>query len=97
MSTTLASRKRSRRGTTTISDAVKYENSASLLPIELVYAILSISIGEYIADMMFIFDKKVLKWDAIMTFLHVSNMFRTCTIDLLYHLWGDTFIREITM
>jgi len=39
---------------------------------------------------------KILQWDAIMTFLHVSRTFRGCTIKLLYHLWGDTFIRERT-
>jgi len=66
-----------------------------LLPTELIYSILAISIGEYIGDMM-LYPSKILQWDAILTFLHVSRTFRECTIKLLYHLWGETFIRERT-
>jgi hypothetical protein len=51
--------------------------------------------GEYISDMV-LYSSKILKWDAILAFLHVSRTFRGCTIKLLYHLWGDTFIRERT-
>ena len=65
------------------------------LPTELIYTILAISMGEYIGDMM-LYPSKILKWDAILTFLHVSRTFRGCTVKLLYHLWGDTFIRERT-
>jgi hypothetical protein len=66
-----------------------------LLPTELIYTILAISIGDYMGDMMLL-PSKILKWDAIMTFLHVSRSFRGCIIKLLYHLWGETFIRERT-
>jgi hypothetical protein len=66
-----------------------------LLPTELIYTILAISIGDYMSDMI-LFPSKILKWDAIMTFLHISRSFRGCTIKLLYHLWGETFIRERT-
>lgn len=71
------------------------QNATLLLPIELIYTILAISIGDYISDMMLL-PSKILKWDGIMTFLHVSRSFRGCTIKLLYHLWGETFIRERT-
>ena len=69
--------------------------SALRLPTELIYTILAIAIGDYIGDMM-LFPSKILHWDAILTLLHVSRTFRGCTIKLLYHLWGDTFIRERT-
>jgi len=46
-------------------------------------------------DMM-LRPNNILQWDAIMTSLHVSRTFRGCTIKLLHHLWGDTFIRERT-
>jgi hypothetical protein len=104
MSTRVISRKRARCGPTTISAATASEdapgsraaqNATLLLPTELIYTILAISIGEYIGDMMLL-PSKILKWDAIMTFLHVSHAFRGCTIKLLYHLWGETFIRERT-
>jgi len=71
-------------------------NLASLrLPTELIYTIVAIAIGDYIGDMM-LFPSRILQWDAILTLLHVSSTFRGCTIKLLYHLWGDTFIRERT-
>ena len=104
MSTRVISRKRARRSTTIISattaseDALESratQNAKLLLPTELIYTILAISIGEYISDMILL-PSKVLKWDAIMTFLHVSRAFRGCTIKLLYYLWGETFIRERT-
>jgi hypothetical protein len=70
-------------------------NPALRLPTELIYSIAAITIGDYIGDMMLLPDED-LHWDAIMTLLHVSRTFRGCTIELLYHLWGDTFIRERT-
>ncbi len=103
MSTPVISRKRARRSKTVISATTASEdapesraaqNATLLLPTELIYTILAISIGEYIGDMILL--SKILKWDAIMTFLHVSRAFRGCTIKLLYHLWGETFIRERT-
>jgi hypothetical protein len=104
MSTPVISRKRARRGTTIISATTTSEdapapravqNATLLLPTELIYTVLAISIGDYIGDMILL-PSKILKWDAIMTFLHVSRAFRGCTIKLLYHLWGETFIRERT-
>jgi hypothetical protein len=104
MSTRVISRKRARRGKTVISataasddapESRAAQNATLLLPTELIYTILAISIGEYIADMI-LDPNEILKWDAIMTFLHVSRAFRGCTIKLLYHLWGETFIRERT-
>ncbi|KAI0253838.1 hypothetical protein BJV78DRAFT_1388884 [Lactifluus subvellereus] len=71
------------------------QNLALQLPTELIYTILAISMGDYLGDMM-LYPSKVQKWDAILTFLHVSRTFRGCTIDLLYYLWGDTFIHERT-
>ncbi|KAH9029538.1 hypothetical protein EDB84DRAFT_237636 [Lactarius hengduanensis] len=65
------------------------------LPTELVYTILATSMGEYLSDLM-LYPSKIERWDATLTFLHVSHTFRSCTIKLLYHLWGDTFIRERT-
>ena len=70
-------------------------NRALQLPTELVYAILATSIGEYLSDIM-LYPSKIERWDATLTFLHVSHTFRGCTIKLLYHLWGDTFIHEKT-
>ena len=70
-------------------------NPALQLPTELIYTIVAIAIGDYVGDMM-LFPSKILRWDAILTLLHVSRTFRGCTIKLLYHLWGDTFIRETT-
>ncbi len=70
-------------------------NRALQLPTELVYTILTISIGDYLSDLM-LYPSKIERWDATLTFLHVSHTFRSCTIKLLYHLWGDTFIREKT-
>jgi hypothetical protein len=106
MSTSVISRKRARRSrSTTIVSATPAsedapesraaQNATLLLPTELIYTILAISIGEYIGDMILL-PSKILKWDAILTFLHVSRAFRGCTIKLLYHLWGETFIRERT-
>lgn len=100
MSTPVISRKRARRSTTIISATTApgsrvAQNATLLLPTELIYTILAISIGDYLGDMIFL-PSKILKWDAIMTFLHVSRAFRGCTIKLLYHLWGETFIRERT-
>lgn len=106
MSTPVISRKRARRSTTILVSATTasddapdesrtVQNATLLLPTELIYTILAISIGEYIADMILL-PSKILKWDAIMTFLHVSRAFRGCTIKLLFHLWGETFIRERT-
>jgi hypothetical protein len=65
------------------------------LPTELIYTILAISIGDYLADMM-LYPSKIMPWDAILTFLHVSRSFRGSTIKMLYHLWGETFIRQRT-
>ncbi|KAI9446807.1 hypothetical protein H4582DRAFT_1908546 [Lactarius indigo] len=73
----------------------KVPNRTLQLPTELVYTILAISIGEYLSDLM-LYPSKIERWDATLTFLHVSHTFRGCTIKLLYHLWGDTFIRERT-
>src|SRR6266404_8337257 len=73
----------------------RYPNRALQLPTELVYTILAISIGDYLSDIM-LYPSKLERWDATLTFLHVSHTFRSCTIKLLYHLWGDTFIRERT-
>jgi hypothetical protein len=70
-------------------------NPALQLPTELIYTIVAIAIGDYVGDMM-LFPSKILQWDAILTLLHVSRTFRGCAIKLLYHLWGDTFIREKT-
>jgi len=106
MSTPVIFRKRARRSSTVVvisaptasEDAPESraaQNATLLLPTELIYTILAISIGDYIGDMMLL-PSKILKWDAIMTFLHVSCAFRGCTIKLLYHLWGETFIRERT-
>jgi len=71
------------------------QNATLLLPTELIYTILAISIGDYFGDMILL-PSEILKWDAIMTFLHVSRTFRGCIIKLLYHLWGETFIHERT-
>jgi len=54
--------------------------------------IITFSLSNYISDM--ILSSKILKWDAIMTFLQVSNVFRTRTIELLYHLWGEALIHD---
>jgi len=98
------SRKRARRSNITATSIASREdgpatrvvqNSALQLPTELIYNILAIAIGEYMGDMMLLLNR-IQQWDAIMTFLHVSRTFRGCTIKLLYHLWGDTFIRERT-
>ncbi|KAI0303494.1 hypothetical protein B0F90DRAFT_1711462 [Multifurca ochricompacta] len=70
-------------------------NLALQLPTELVYMILATSMGDYLGDVM-LYPSKVQQWDATLTFLHVSHTFRGCTIKLLYHLWGDTFIHERT-
>jgi hypothetical protein len=70
-------------------------NPALRLPTELIYTIAAITIGDYIGDMMLL-PSENLHWDAIMALLHVSRTFRGCTIELLYHLWGSTFIRERT-
>lgn len=103
MSTCVRSRKRSRRSIVISATAAPedapasraVQNATLLLPMELIYTILAISIGDYISDMILV-PSKILKWDAIMIFLHVSRSFRGCTIKLLYHLWGETFIRERT-
>ncbi|KAH9967973.1 hypothetical protein BC827DRAFT_460864 [Russula dissimulans] len=97
------SRKRARRNNITTASTTPPEdtsaivrvvqNSALQLPTELIYNILAIAIGEYMGDMM-LRPNNILQWDAIMTSLHVSRTFRGCTIKLLYHLWGDTFIRD---
>lgn len=96
------SRKRARRGN--VSPSATFEdthapqrvpNRALQLPTELVYTVLAISVGEYLSDTM-LYPSKIERWDATLTFLHVSHTFRSCTIKLLYHLWGDTFIREKT-
>jgi hypothetical protein len=71
------------------------QNTALSLPTELIYTILAISIGDYLADMM-LYPSKIMPWDAILTFLHVSRSFRGSTIKMLYHLWGETFIRQRT-
>lgn len=101
-STRVMSRKRARPSNITatasedVSTSQAAQNTTQLcLPTELIYTILAISMGEYIGDMM-LFPSKILKWDAILAFLHVSRTFRGCTVKLLYHLWGDTFIREKT-
>lgn len=82
---------------TTASEDVSQaaQNTALSLPTELIYTILAISIGDYISDMV-LNPSKLLHWDAILTLLHVSRAFRGSTIKLLYHLWGETFIRERT-
>jgi hypothetical protein len=80
---------------TSISASREDWNPALRLPTELIYTITAIAIGEYIGDMI-LFPSRLLTWDAILTLLHVSRTFRGCTIKLLYHLWGDTFIREKT-
>ena len=97
------SRKWARRSNVSSSSATPEDTHASQkvlnrglqLPTELVYTILAISIGDYLSDMM-LYPSKIERWDASLTFLHVSHTFRSCTIKLLYHLWGDTFIRERT-
>ena len=73
----------------------KLPNRALRLPTELVYTILAICIGDYLSDLI-LYPSKIERWDATLTFLHVSHTFRSCTIKLLYYLWGDTFIRERT-
>lgn len=78
-----------------VSASQAAQNTALSLPTELIYTILAISIGDYIGDMM-LNPSKLLHWDAILTLLHVSRSFRGSTIKLLYHLWGETFIRERT-
>lgn len=103
-STRVISRKRARSSkvtaiasedlSTSTSQAAQ-NTTQSCLPTELIYTTLAISMGEYICDMV-LYPSKILKWDAILTFLHVSRTFRGCTVKLLYHLWGDTFIRERT-
>lgn len=97
------SRRKSRRSNVSSSPATpedthapqKLPNRALQLPTELVYTILAICIGDYLSDMM-LYPSKIERWDATLTFLHVSHTFRSCTIKLLYYLWGDTFIRERT-
>ncbi|KAF8267829.1 hypothetical protein EI94DRAFT_1729349 [Lactarius quietus] len=97
------SRKKARRSNVSSSAATPQDTRASAkaphralqLPTELVYTILAISVGDYLSDMM-LYPSKIERWDATLTFLHVSHTFRGCTIKLLYHLWGDTFIRERT-
>ncbi|KAI0259932.1 hypothetical protein BC834DRAFT_590042 [Gloeopeniophorella convolvens] len=66
------------------------------LPIELIYTILAMSMGDYLSEIMLECPPVADDWDATLTFLHVSRSFRSCTIKLLYHLWGDTFIHERT-
>lgn len=96
------SRKRARRSNARSiaasedAPALKRKQDLALqLPTELIYTILAISMGDYVGDMM-LYPSKVQKWDATLTLLHVSRTFRGCTINLLYHLWGDTFIHERT-
>jgi len=101
----VVSRKRARRSNVTITPSEEggedapasraVRNPALQLPTELIYAIVAIAIGEYIGDMMLL-PCKILRWDPILILLHVSRTFRGCTIKLLRHLWGDTFIREST-
>ncbi|KAH9063730.1 hypothetical protein EDB83DRAFT_2382661 [Lactarius deliciosus] len=85
------SRKRARRSYVSPS-ATPEDTHASQktlqLPTELVYTILATSIGEYLSDLM-LYPSKIERWDATLTFLHVSHTFRSCTIKLLYHLWGS--------
>ncbi|KAH9977294.1 hypothetical protein BGW80DRAFT_844904 [Lactifluus volemus] len=97
------SRKRARRSNTAslidasedASTLKRQENITLQLPTELIYTILAISMGDYLGDMM-LYPSMIQKWDATLTLLQVSRTFRGCTIDLLYHLWGDTFIHERT-
>jgi hypothetical protein len=97
------SRRKSRRSNVSSSSATiedthapqKLPNRALQLPTELVYTILATCIGDYLCDMM-LYPSRIERWDATLTFLHVSHTFRSCTIKLLYYLWGDTFIRERT-
>jgi hypothetical protein len=96
------SRKRPRRSNacliTASEDVLSLErnpNMALQLPTELIYTILAVTMGDYLGDMM-LYPSEVQNWDATLTFLHVSRTFRGCTINLLYHLWGDTFIHERT-
>jgi hypothetical protein len=78
---------------TTMSEDVSTSRAAQTrLPTELIYIILAISIGDYIGDMM-LNPLKILKWDAILMLLHVSRTFRLSTIQMMYHLWGETFIQ----
>jgi hypothetical protein len=70
-------------------------NPALQLPTELIYAIVAIAIGEYIGDLILL-PCKIIRWDPILILLHVSRTFRGCTIKLLRHLWGGTFVRERT-
>jgi hypothetical protein len=56
-----------------------------VLPTELIHMVISFSLGNYICDY-------VLKWNAIMTFLHVSSGIREYTIKLVHRLLGEAFI-----
>ncbi|KAI0283263.1 hypothetical protein BC826DRAFT_973785 [Russula brevipes] len=71
------------------------QNPALQLPTELIYTILAISVGDYVGDLM-LHPSRIHPQDVILTSLHVSRTFRGCTVKLLSHLWGDTFILEKT-
>ncbi|KAI0059035.1 hypothetical protein BV25DRAFT_1829340 [Artomyces pyxidatus] len=77
-----------------LQDASTTPNERLRLPTELLYDIIATSLGDFVSDL--ILSPVAAEWDAISSFLHVSRSFRGCTIRLLYHLWGDTFIHEQT-
>ncbi|KAI0047063.1 hypothetical protein FA95DRAFT_1559499 [Auriscalpium vulgare] len=70
------------------------------LPTELLYDVIATALGDYLSDLILEGTEaarpRSRDWDAIFVFLHVSRSFRACTIKLMYHLWGDTFIHERT-
>jgi len=104
--TRIVSRKRARSSDTATTSTAPPEdvpasasraiqNPALQLPTELIYTILAISVGDYVGDLM-LHPSRIHPQDVILTSLHVSRTFRGCTIKLLSHLWGDTFILERT-
>ncbi|KAI0040758.1 hypothetical protein FA95DRAFT_1646887 [Auriscalpium vulgare] len=70
------------------------------LPTELIYDVIATALGDYLSDLILDGTEaarpRSRDWDAILVFLHVSRSFRACTIQLMYHLWGDTFIHQRT-
>jgi len=69
--------------------------AAWALPTEITFIIIALSLGDYLYDVLdALWD--VPEWDAMMTLLHTSTVFRRCAINVMYHLWGEMFMDERT-
>lgn len=64
---------------------------AQHLPAELIYNIMGTLLGSYFSDLIL---RPHLEddWDALLVLLHVSQKIRACTINMLFHAGGNTFV-----